>query len=151
MKKVLLALILLTSIAHAQPYISLGFTTKGAALGVGYMENNFGFDFSFVHNISYRKTYIPTITSFSVGRCTLLTTNDENNLSLTPSIGIAHSTKKDFSEYNIAPAYKIITVNKTLPFFGLELGKDIGISRISLTANYCGMFYAGVGIKAFFK
>lgn len=143
----LLAAALFSFKAKGQSNIGVGLTNNGAAVYAGYLVGNT--DISFAYSTPLFSTEKPTVMSLSVGRLLVLFDNDISRLALTPSIGISSVRYKDFSQYHIAPEYKIIEVKEYKPIYGLELGYDKGMGRLFVSGNYSKNFCAAIGIKVF--
>ena len=135
--------ILITVNTYSQPFASFEGTTKGFAMTVGY-QNDEGIHMAAGYNVSITKANSADLFYGNVGYNILLTQHDENNFSLTPTIGAAHSIVQVFDAKD-----NFTTVKGIKPIFGLELGKDWHMGRLFLSANYCGKAYYGIGIKAF--
>ena len=146
MKKLLLMMcILITVNTYSQPFVSFEGTTKGFGMTIGTQTKE-GIQLAAGYNVSITKADVPDLFFGNVGYNILLTQNDEDNFTLTPTVGAAHSTVKVFDKND-----NYTTVKGIKPIFGLELGKDWNMGRLFVSANYCQKFYYGIGIKAFFK
>ncbi|MEO7535860.1 MAG: hypothetical protein ABIU30_18510 [Ferruginibacter sp.] len=150
MKKLFLSVaLLITANAFAQPFIGIGATNRGANLQAGILAEKV--ELTFAAKIPFTRVDIPTVLSLTAGKQFLLSNKDEDNYSLTTSLGIASHTIKDFTKYNAdeTGASPIITVNTIRIIYGLEIGKDSYLGRFYVAANYCHGFYYGVGIRIF--
>ena len=145
MKQILLMVcILITVNTYSQPFASFEGTTKGFVMTVGFQSPE-GIQIAAGYNVSITKANVPDLFYGNVGYNILLTQNDEDNFSLTPTIGAAHSSVQTFT---IDDKY-ISTVKGIKPIYGLEFGKDWHMGKLFVSANYCGRAYYGIGIKAF--
>lgn len=135
--------ILITVNTYSQPFASFEGTTKGFGMTIGTQTMD-GIQLAIGYNVSIIKADVPDLFFGNVGYNILLTRHDQDNFSLTPTIGAAHSTVKVF---DVKDNY--ITVKGIKPIYGLELGKDWHMGRLFVSANYCGIAYYGIGIKAF--
>lgn len=135
--------ILITVNTYSQPFASFEGTTKGFAMTIG-VQTPEGIQIAGGYNVSITKADVPDLFYGNVGYNILLTRNDEDNFSLTPTIGAAHSSVQVFDAKDNST-----TVKGIKPIFGLELGKDWNMGRLFVSANYCGRAYYGIGIKAF--
>ena len=117
-------------------------TNQGSGFGVGVLASNIEVQAGF--NMPLRKTNVPHIMYVRGGYQI-----DLNDFSVTPSIGIADYKVKDFSDWDKGGS--VISINKTLPIFSVEAGKDMNIGRLFISANYCQNIFFGIGIKGFFK
>ena len=138
--------ILITVAAYAQPFVSFEGTTKGVAMTLGYQSEE-GLQVAGGYNVSVTNALSADLVYGNAGYNILLTHNDEDNFTLTPTVGAAYSTVKAYKVKNS----DLVTVTAIKPLFGLELGKDWYMGRLFITANYCDRAYYGIGIKAFFK
>jgi len=148
--RIAIALLLMAALfsdVDAQPNIGVGFTNTGASLHAGYLVGNT--DVSFAYRTPLFSTDKPSVMSLSVGRFIVLFDNDISRIALTPSIGMANVKYKDFSQYHIAPEYRIIEVNEYKPIYGLELGLDKGMGMLVVLGNYSKDLSIAIGIKAF--
>jgi hypothetical protein len=80
----------------------------------------------------------------------LISQKDDDNYSFTPSVGMAWVKSTDFTEYDLNPNKGPVDVVKFKAVYGLEVGKDAHIGRLSLTARYVDRLYWGVNMRVFF-
>ena len=137
--------ILITINTYSQPFASFEGTTKGVAMTLGYQSYS-GLQIAGGYNVSLTNARNADLFYGNVGYNYILGDKEEDNFSLTPTIGIAHSSVQVF-DVNDVPT----TIISVRPIYGLEFGKDWHIGRLFVSANYCQKFYYGIGIKAFFK
>ena len=137
---------------QAQPFLSISATTKGAGFSIGYLLEQPGIELNAGYNVDPVKEAVPAIFNLSVGKRILLSHKEKDNFSLTPSIGYAAYSVKDFTEfYKDEVSGEILQVNTVKPIYGLELGKDWHLGRVYINANYCNAPFFGVGLRAFIK
>ncbi len=152
MKKILtiaIALLCLNAFISAQPYVSISANTKGFGMSAGYLSAS-NLDLSIGYDVPFRKADVPSIFYAKTGYQILLSNYDENNFSLTPSLGIANYKVKDFSHWDNEGG-SVKDINEIKPIYGLELAKDWNAGRLFISANYCGNVYGSIGIRAFIK
>ena len=148
MKKVIfLILIIISATANAQPYVLMGAVNNGVQVGIGALASNVDIQLRYQRPVFNLES--PTITSFTIGRMINLTGNDEDNFTVTPSIGYAHLKSKDFTQYNSED--KITNVELFKAVYGLEVGKDWFMGRASITYSYSDKSYLGATIRFFFS
>ena len=136
MKKLLLMVcILITVNIQAQTFASFEGTTKGFGMTVGFQSEE-GLQIAAGYNVSIINALNADLFYGNAGYNFLLSNYDENNFSLTPTIGIAYSSVK--VETN---KIDLQTVTGIKPIYGLELGKDWYMGRLFVSANYCGKAY----------
>lgn len=153
MKKLFLSIGLFSVVAtKAQTFVSFTTTTKNAGLSIGYLEEASGIELSTGYNVPVLRNDRPWLFSLTLGKRVLLSQNETDNFSITPSIGYALYSVKDFSAYeNDKEGGDIKQVKEIRPFYKLELGKDWYLGRLFISANYCKRPFYGVGIRAFIK
>ena len=109
----------------------------------------------------------PNVLSITIGKQILITNYEEDNYSITPTIGYGYLKWKDFSKYDAAvyptrdtsaiprggplPIVddEIMEITALRPVFGIEVAKDSYMGRIGLTANWCKEFYFGINMRVF--
>lgn len=153
MKKLLVSIGLFTVIAaKAQPFASFTTNTKNVGLSIGYLEEQSGIEVSTGYHVPVLRTDRPWIFDLSLGKRILLSQNEKDNFSITPSIGYAQYSIKDFSAYdNEKEGGDIKQIKEIRPVYKLELGKDWHLGRLYISANYCKSPFLGIGIRAFIK
>jgi hypothetical protein len=121
-------LILIACIGYAQntAFVSASFTNIGQSLQAGAIVNNKVFTIGYSAPI--RSAINPFLVFVMGGRQFEM----GNNYRLTTSAGL--SINSDFAAIGT-----------------VELGKDIHMGRLFVSANYCRLFFAGGGIKVFIK
>lgn len=137
--------ILITVNTYSQPFASFEGTTKGVAMTLGYQSYS-GLQIAGGYNVPFTNSTHATLVYANVGYNYILDNEDQDNFSLTPTIGIAHSSVQVFDTRD-----NPITIVSVRPIYGMEFGKDWHMGRLFVSANYCQKFYYGIGIKAFFK
>lgn len=133
----------------AQSFIGVQGTNKGFNLQIGYVVPESNIVLQTGYKVPLINTDVASVFNFSAGKQFSLTNNEEDNYTLSALVGIGNYHIKDFTEYD--KGGQIITINKLLPVYTLEVGKDIYKGRIFISANYCNSFYFGAGIKAFIR
>ena len=135
--------LLLCFAGKAQSYYAgiLG-TSKGVGLCLGVDNNNVIFETGY--NVPIIKADIATLIYLTGGYKINLTCKEEDNYSFTLYIGVSYYNKKIFNEYE-----QIGHIKTFYPIINFELGKDIYMGRISLTASYCQEVYWGATMKVF--
>ncbi|MEO5889852.1 MAG: hypothetical protein ABIQ31_06335 [Ferruginibacter sp.] len=153
MKHLFLAFGILSAVSlQAQPFLSVAGTTKGAGFALGYLDSESGIEFNLGYNVPILRADRPRLLDFSVGKKFLLSHKDEDNISLTSSVGYALYSVKDFSAYELDKEYgAIIQIKKIKAIFGLELGKDWYLGRLYVSGHYCGNPFLSIGMRAFLK
>ncbi len=148
MKRILttLSIIFIYTTAGAQPTIGMQYTSKGYGLTIGYLNHN-NVEITAGYNVSVLVHNVPDIYYSTAGYRLLLSHKEEDNFSLTPSVGYGISALRTYDAKN----YLVSKTKTNKAFYGAELGKDWYMGRLSLHANYCGMLYYGVGIKVYIK
>ena len=150
-KRKLLAVILIISLnvplqAQKQLYIGGSFMSNGAGLNVGVKKSNAVLEVGY--NNPLTRSDVATLVYSKIGVELNLTRKEQDNLTLTPFIGVSGYFLDDFSKYdNDGSITRIKTVK---PYYSLELGKDWYMGRLFVNAGYCGGSFFGVGMKVFF-
>lgn len=145
---IILLAILCSFKSHAQ-YLGVSATTKGAALHAGIVAN--GIEIAGTYKTPLWSNVTPSVLSLSFGKQILLTNNDIDNWTVTPSIGFASLKYQDFSDYDSRPNGHIIEVSEIKAIYNLEVAKDFYMGRIFISATHCGTTYFSFGLKAFFS
>jgi hypothetical protein len=153
MQRLFISIILFVSGSiQAQPYLSFKGTTKGAGPSIGYLEKNSGIEFNAGYNVPVLKTGLPTILNISLGKQVLLTHKEKDNLSFIFSVGCAHYSISDFSNYDKSGGREdIVQIKKIKPICGVELGKDWYLGCLFLSVSYCDGAILGVGLKGYIR
>ncbi len=141
-----LYILVISFAASAQPAIGMQYSSKGYGLTVGYLNNN-KIEITAGYNVSVLVHNVPDIYYSTIGYKIELSDYEKDNFSLTPSAGYGIYSLRSYDEKN----YFVAKNKSNKPFYGMELGKDWYMGRLSLHVNYCGMLYYGVGIKAYIK
>lgn len=151
MKKILCLattmLITLNSI-NAQVYMGTDINNKGVGANLGFLGDHL--DINTGINIPLSRTDVATIAHFTTGYMINLTHKDEDNFTITPSIGMGSYHIKDYTAYNLDPHQGPTKISEILPYYSLELGKDAYMGRISLKLSYCKEVIAGISMRIFF-
>ena len=151
MKYIINLLLIITTLQGlSQGYVAMGGTNKGIQVSAGVLANNL--DFSIKYQLPLISLEVPKILSFTVGPRINLSRYETDNFSITPSVGYAYLSRKDFSLYGTSESEdKIILIEEFKPVFNMELGKDWYMGRLSFTYTYCNRSYYGIIIKCFLK
>ncbi|MFZ4769019.1 MAG: hypothetical protein ACOYLO_02480 [Ferruginibacter sp.] len=149
MKPLIITLILIISIpTFAQPYFGIGLQNKGYNMNAGILVDKIDAQISFKTPLSSAEEAKIIITS--IGRMFNISNMVTDNYSFTPSIGAAWVKRTDFTEYDLKSSMGPVSINKFMPAYGLEIGKDAYNGRISLVAKYIDKMYCGVNMRVFF-
>jgi len=160
-----------SALVFSQPYLKFTGTNRGLEISIGAMTSDGGLDFNVAYKSSLSRNDKPKVLSASIGKQLLLTNKEEDNYSITPSLGYGYLAWKDYSKYSsplpslppILPGtpptpsagplpihYDNVQAMQTFkPLVGLELAKDSYMGRYGLTAAWCGDFYFGVTLRMF--
>ena len=135
MKILIIPFLLICFTSFGQATIGIQYTTKGFGMDAGYMRS--GVQLLAGYNVSIKTTLVPNLTYVALGY------KIGENITVTPSVGYSHYKVGKYlkEQYTESSGYKMI--------YNLEVGKDCELGRFFITANYCGIFYAGVGMRAF--
>lgn len=145
-------ILFITSSLQAQPFLSISATTKGAGFSIGYLLGQPGIELNAGYNVHPTREDVPALFNLSVGKRILLSHQEKDNFTLTPSIGYAAYSVKDFTEfYKDETAGEIFQLKAAKPIYSLELGKDWYLGRVYVNANYCNAPFFGLGMRAFIK
>jgi len=154
-------------ISYAQPFVKLAATNKGIETSIGALSKDGGFESTLSYKFSMSRADKPGILSITVGKQILITNYDDDNYSITPTIGYGYLHWKDFSKYeaatyptrpttNIAAGAplpisydEIMEMKEFKPVFGFEIAKDSYMGRVGLTANWCKEYYFGINLRVF--
>lgn len=133
----------------SQPFLGLSMTNKGPSIQLGAMSDKTEISASYRPPMVRNDVY--NVLSFQVGRQILITKKEQDNYSLTPSIGYGYLRKKDFTKYDMDRLghTPIENVELFAPVYSLEFGKDAYLGRAFLSASYCKELYFSIGIKMF--
>ncbi len=134
---------------HSQPNLGLFATNKGVGASIGLVAGNIALNASYKAPLFNRD--VPTIANLAIGYQRNITNNDADNFTVTPFLGIGNYRVKDFTAYDADPTGKtaIVSINQYKPYYAIEIAKDWYLGRLFVSANYCGGFYAGIGMKFF--
>jgi len=135
----------------AQPFLSMTGTTKGVGFSIGFLDQQSGIEFSSGYHVPVLRADLPWLFNISVGKRILLSHKEEDNFTITPSIGYADYSVKDFSQYEEEGEHPIVKIKEIRAIYKIELGKDWHLGRVYITANYCKNVFWGVGLRAFIK
>lgn len=137
--------------SFSQPFVGLNLTQKGIGVNTGFLINNV--EITANYKPLTNKQDVPKVLSLSAGYRCLLTFNEINNWSITPSVGVGNYRVKDFRDYDADPTGKtgIKQISKYEPIYGINLSKDSWIGQGFVSVDYCNkiVFY-GIGIRAYF-
>lgn len=145
----LIILILFSFSATAQLYAGFQITGVSAEVSAGYLSKP-NIQIEIGARGFPKNSQKPWLVFIATGYMIPLTNYEqENNFSLTPSIGYGKRTKTTVFDDIKGGVETVVSYN---PFLSLQAGKDAkGIGRAIVTVAYCKTFYYGVGIKAFFR
>jgi hypothetical protein len=154
MKPLLILITLITTSATAQPNIGMSVQSKGFGLSSGFLAGNL--DMQLGLSVS-KTTDVARIFYASTGYKIKLDNAEEDNFSITPSVGISKYHITDASQWKSGGEVK--EINKILPFASFEIGKDVSAlvsgqkiyARMFISANYCEKMFASLGLRAFIK
>ena len=151
-KRKVLAIILIIGLnipvqAQIHPYLGISLNSNGVGLNVGAKENKAVLEAGL--NKPLTRSDVATLIYSKVGVELNLTGKEQDNLTLTPFIGVSGYFVDDFSKYdNDGSITRIKTVK---PYYSLELGKDWFMGRLFINGGYCGNAFFGAGMKIFFN
>lgn len=151
----LLILCIVNSVlAFPQPYLKFTGTNRGLEISLGAMSKDGGLDFNVAYRSSLSRNDKPKIISAAFGKQMLLTFNEEDNYSFTPSVGYGYLAWKEYQD--VSPSEnpqliydKVVSMQEFKPLIGLELAKDSYMGRYGLTVAWCGLFYFGITLRMF--
>jgi hypothetical protein len=147
MKTIITAICLLIGITTQAQFFGIGFTNKGFNVNAGILAGGFEINLQHDHTI---KSFQPSFTSLSLGSQILITHDEIDNISLTPSVGGAWIKRMDLTEYE--KGGQIVYISKPGITAALELGKDIHDGRLSIHSRYIDqMITFGASIKFYFS
>ena len=137
--KITILILIISLNVHAQPYLSTGIT-KGVSVRAGILYEQLDIN----AGVKYPLTNItnPSIYSLQIGRQLLLTHNEFDNYSLTPSLGIASLKYSVFDE-----KYNRTYIHETKALYSIELGKDAYLGRVFIKNWYCKQNYLEIGMR----
>lgn len=146
------ALLIINCAAFGQtiPFIGWSFSDKDYVPIVGTMigKNEISLSYKFP---MFDANIKPHVAALKYGRMILLTVNDDDNFSITPSAGIGLYSIKDFSKYDADPT-GMTGISKSThfkPIVGASLARDMFVWRWEISANYCQGFYCTLGFRVF--
>ncbi len=138
----LLFLVASTLTVYSQPYLSTGITAKGITGRIGILSDVVDISVGMKMPILNREAL--TIRDFSLGKRILLSHEESDNYSITPSIGYAEVKYESFDYKGDA------TRNlSTHSIYAIELAKDSYCGRFYLKGTYCTKPYLEFGLKFF--
>ena len=139
---IILAILIISIQVNAQSFLGVSILTKGVGVQIGTLahkiEISAGVKFPQINQEQH------TIYNLSLGKMILLTKHEEDNYSITTSIGIANYK---FSSFDAKAERTIHSSIKSI--YGLELGKDAFMGRVYVRGLYCANAYLEVGMKIF--
>ncbi len=147
--KLLIPFLLISSISFAQPYLSIGGTTRGSNFGAGAIAG--GIDINVSYDRPLMRNDKPALLSFSIGKKVALSDEDESHWSITGAVGYGSITYKDYSLYD--DGYdKVISVSEFKPVYIAEIGYNAHLGRISFVTKRCDVMYYGLSMRiSFYK
>lgn len=135
--------------SFAQPFAGLNLTNKGIGANMGFLIHN-TVEVTANYKSLTNRNDVPKVLSLSAGLRVLLTRNELNNWSVTPSIGVGNYRLKDFSGYYADPTGKtgIKQISQYKPIVGVNLSKDAYMGQMFLSIDYCNKItFYGAGIR----
>lgn len=136
-------LLLVTVPSFSQPYVGMGLQNKGAFGTIGYIAQTI--DLNAQYKFPLTSATESSIFSVTVGKQFNLSHKDEDNFVLTPLVGIG------FLKYGVVNKENTIIVNQSIKaVYGLEIGKDAYMGRISAFVRYVDKWYYGLSMIIFF-
>ena len=124
---ILILILSINCLAQSKPFIGVSYNTIGHSLQLGIKNENrvltIGYSFPITSAINPSLVFGTIGHQFDLGKMYALTTST------------------GFSFYNTIKSVKQIAT--------FEASKDIHNGRLFITANYCKVFFAGVGFKIF--
>src|SRR5687767_14400467 len=101
MKKltITLALIIVSLLAYAQPYLEMHGNSLGYGAGVGYLAPNSGFQLAGGYNYPAKSSEDPRIIDFTLGKRFCLSDRYEGDFNLTIAAGVADYRRTVYTEY----------------------------------------------------
>ncbi len=135
----------------AQPSLGMKLLNNGVGMDVGFLiDNKVDVQLSTMGITGNNEK--AKVTTLTAGYRVLLSRNELNNYSVTPSVGYGLYRVKDFTGYNNDPTGKtgIRQTNTNYPAASLYIAKDIHIGQIYLQTNYCKILTYGVGFRVYF-
>lgn len=148
---IIIALLLVSINLFAQPSIGMKLLSNGVGMDLGFLiDNKVDVQLSTMGITgNNEKAKITTITA---GYRVLLSRNELNNYSVTPSIGYGLYRVKDYTDYNNDPEGKaaVKQTNLNYPALNINIAKDIHKGQIYIQANYLKVLTYGVGFRVYF-
>ena len=129
----------------SQPYFGLGLGNKGMNYQLGIRDESL--DLKFDYKMPMTRNDVAKVLSFQIGKQLLLTHNESDNLSLTPSIGYGWRKWKDFTEWD--KGGEVIPMSDFKPVYQVEIMKQWYYGGLSVNYSYCGSNYFSIGFKFF--
>ena len=135
----------------AQPSIGMKMLNTGIGADIGFLFDN-KIDLQLATSPITGNNEAQRVTTITAGYRVLLTNNELNNYSITPSVGYGLYRTKDYTDYNNDPLGKgaVKQINLNYPAMNINFAKDIHKGQIYLQANYCKFFYYGAGFRVYF-
>ena len=145
------AILLCFTDSFGQGFIGLNLTQKGIGVNTGFLAGNVEITANYKSLTS--RNDVPKVLSLSAGYRYLLTFNEINNWSITPSIGIGNYRLQDFKAYDadITGKTGIKQISEFKPIYGVNFSKDSHIGQGFVSVDYCNkIIFYGIGIRAYF-
>jgi len=143
MKKIII-LILIPLSGIAQPYVSIGLQNTGANGSIGYIAQKVDLNLSYKFPLT--SAIESKIASITFGRQFNLSKKEQDNYVITPLVGVGFLKSGVISKDNT-----LIPVQSVKPVYGLEIGKDAYMGRISAFVRYIDKWYYGLSMRIFFS
>ena len=148
---IVILICLFTGKLFAQPSIGMKLLNNGVGMDIGFLiDNKVDVQLSTMGMTGNNEA--AKVTTITAGYRVLLSRNELNNYSVTPSVGYGLYRTKDFTGYNNDPSGKTgpKQINLNYPALSINVAKDIHKGQIYLQANYCKSLYYGVGFRVYF-
>lgn len=131
----------------SQVFIGMDAGNKGVGLNAGGLVDQIEIKAGI--NSSLYRSETPFMVYGSIGYQIPITGYEEDNISITPSIGFAHLSYQDFSKYETED--RIIRISHFKPKYSLEIGKDKNIGRVYVSATYASYTFFSIGFRGYIK
>ena len=135
----------------AQPSIGMKLLNNGVGMDIGFLiDNKVDVQLSTMGITGNNEK--AKVTTLTAGYRVLLSRNELNNYSITPSLGYGLYRIKDYTDYNNDPEGKaaVKRINLNYPALNINVAKDIHKGQIYIQANYLKVLTYGVGFRVYF-
>ena len=123
---------------NAQPFIGFKYSNIGFGAEIGYLSEQ-GIQLSASYQLPVLDAEKPSIGAFTLGKLI-----EVGKYNLTPIAGIAFTKQTHFDDKDFRT-----DTRGTKPIYSLEFCRQWHRGRLYLSGSYAGLFYYGMGIKAF--